>query len=152
MYMYLDVEASNPQTNDINQRTNGPVNANLRSGKYANNLVWLLWPYTCIKPQGRDGWTTGINYIFRIINVLYICPFPGIFLLQPICICDLSWPCRKIAQGHQRVTIHVPNFVEISPCAPEKMILKVFTIWRSSWSCDLDYLPTHWFPLLIDAS
>ena len=24
--------------------------------------------------------------------------------------------------------------------------------WRPSWSCDLDYLYTHWFPLPIDAS
>ena len=24
--------------------------------------------------------------------------------------------------------------------------------WRPSWSCDLDFLYTHWFPLPIDAS
>ena len=24
--------------------------------------------------------------------------------------------------------------------------------WQPSWSCDLDYLYTHWFPLPIDAS
>ena len=24
--------------------------------------------------------------------------------------------------------------------------------WRPSWSCDLDFLYTHWFPLAIDAS
>ena len=37
----------------------------------------------------------------------------------------------------------------------QRRVLKGFYhiwAWWPSWSCDLDYLYTHWFPLSIDAS
>ena len=46
----------------------------------------------------------------------------------------------------------MPSFIEIGPQVPEK-ILKVFYhtwAWPPSWSCDLDYLYTHWFQRPID--
>ena len=49
----------------------------------------------------------------------------------------------------------MPSFVEIGPPVPEKKIFEGFLpyrAWRPSWSRDLDYLYTHWFPLPIDAS
>ena len=49
----------------------------------------------------------------------------------------------------------MPSFVEISPPVLEKKILKGFYhiwAWWPSWSCDLDFLYTHWFPLPMDAS
>ena len=49
----------------------------------------------------------------------------------------------------------MPSFVEISPPVLEKKIFKGFYhiwAWRPSWSCDLDFLYIHWFPLPIDAS
>ena len=47
------------------------------------------------------------------------------------------------------------SFVEISPPVLEKKIFEGFYhiwAWWPSWSCDLDFLYTHWFPLPIDAS
>ena len=50
----------------------------------------------------------------------------------------------------------MPSFVEISPPVVEKKIFEGFLPyimpWQPSWSCDLDFLYTHWFPLPIDAS
>ena len=49
----------------------------------------------------------------------------------------------------------MPKFVEIGPPVQEKKILKYFYhiwAWRPSWSCDLNFLYTHWFPFPIDAS
>ena len=46
-----------------------------------------------------------------------------------------------------------PSFVEIGSPVLEKKIFKGFYhiwAWRPSWSCDLDYLYIHWFPLPID--
>ena len=70
------------------QRTNGPVNAHLRSGIYTNKLVFtssattinLFDYYGHI--QARDRLTPGVNIIFRTINILFICPFPRSFSLQ----------------------------------------------------------------------
>ena len=48
----------------------------------------------------------------------------------------------------------MPSFVEICSPVLAKKIFKGFYLiwaWRSSWSYDLDYLYTHWFPLPIDA-
>ena len=47
------------------------------------------------------------------------------------------------------------KFVEIGPPVLEKKIFEGFYhIWalQPSWSCNLDYLYIHWFPLPIDAS
>ena len=51
------------------------------------------------------------------------------------------------------------SFVEIGQPVPEKKIKKIFMkgfyhiwAWWPSWSCDLDYLYIHWFPLPTDAS
>ena len=47
----------------------------------------------------------------------------------------------------------MPSFIEIGPPVLEKKIFEGFLwAWRPSWSCDLDFLYTHWFPLPIDAS
>ena len=49
----------------------------------------------------------------------------------------------------------MPSFVEISPPVLEKKIFEGFFhiwAWWPSWSCDLDFLYTHWFPLPICAS
>ena len=60
-----------------------------------------------ITPRGQNF---SIN-----INFLSICLFPVIFThliafyhFSPFkCIGDLSWPCRKIGQGHRRVMIYI---------------------------------------------
>ena len=47
----------------------------------------------------------------------------------------------------------MPSFVEIGQPVPEEKIFEGFYqiwAWQPSWSCDLDYLYTHWLP--IDAS
>ena len=48
------------------------------------------------------------------------------------------------------------GFVAIGSAVPDKKIFKWFFYlvwaWRPSWSCDLDYLYTHWFPLPKNAS
>ena len=47
------------------------------------------------------------------------------------------------------------SFIEIGPPVLEKNfegILPYMGMAAKSWSCDLDYLYTHWFPLPIDAS
>ena len=49
----------------------------------------------------------------------------------------------------------MPSFVEIGPPVREKKIFEGFLPYMGmgpSWSCDLDFLYTHWFPLPIDAS
>ena len=46
------------------------------------------------------------------------------------------------------------SFVEIGPPVP-KQIMKNFDhiwAWGLSWSCDQDYLLTHWLPFAFDAS
>ena len=57
---------------------------------------------------------------FKIINLQSYFPFPARCFLQmtiqqlsPIkCIGHLSWPCRKIGQGHPRVMIYI-HIVEL---------------------------------------
>ena len=47
------------------------------------------------------------------------------------------------------------SFIDIGLPVLEKKVFKGFNhiwAWRPSWSCDLDYLYIHWFPLSIDAS
>ena len=46
------------------------------------------------------------------------------------------------------------SFVEIGSQVLEKILKGFYHIWAwlPSWSCDLDYLYTHWFPLPIDVS
>ena len=51
----------------------------------------------------------------------------------------------------------MPSFVEIGPPVLEKIFegflpYMGMLAWWSSWSCDLDFLYMHWFPLPIDAS
>ena len=49
----------------------------------------------------------------------------------------------------------MPSLFEIGPPVPEKNIFEGFYhiwTWQPSWSCDLDYLYTHWLPHPIDAS
>ena len=44
------------------------------------------------------------------------------------------------------------KFPTLTPQDPKCQILSHIWAWQPSWSCDLDYLYTHWFPLPIDAS
>ena len=49
----------------------------------------------------------------------------------------------------------MPSLIEIGLPVPEKKIFEGFLPYmgmvRPSWSCDLDYLHTHWLSLPIDA-
>ena len=49
----------------------------------------------------------------------------------------------------------MPSLFEIGQPVPEKKIFEGFLPYMgmaASWSCDLDFLYIHWFPLHIDAS
>ena len=62
------------QTGYVNQRTNGPVNAHLRSAAIPINM----FEYYGINPSaGADK-----PFFFKIINILSICQFPVGFSLQ----------------------------------------------------------------------
>ena len=76
--------------------------------------------YMYIEPQGRGRQPPGVKFFSININFLSICILPTSFLhLIPFyyffpfeCISELSFPCRKIGQGHPRVMIYT-NFVEL---------------------------------------
>ena len=40
--------------------------------------------FICIQPQGRIRITPGVNFFFKIIKILSICPFPEVFPFNDI--------------------------------------------------------------------
>ena len=65
----------------LNQRTNGPVNAHLRSASYLNIMVFNPSEDEALGPFWADE-ALGPFSFFRIINILSICQFPAGFPLQ----------------------------------------------------------------------
>ena len=72
------------------------------------------------RPGAGADHPLGTIFVSININLLSICirpvslpPCNYILLFFPFkCIGDLSWPCRKICQGHPRVMMYI-NFVEL---------------------------------------
>ena len=62
-----------------NQRTNGPVNAHMRSVVYTNKHVCIFWKKAPVKGQ-MIPWCP--LFFFIIINILSICKFPASLSLQ----------------------------------------------------------------------
>ena len=60
-----------------NQRTNGPVNAHLRSAAYTNKFVFMVFDHSA-----RADEALGPSSFFRIINILSISQFPAVFFLS----------------------------------------------------------------------
>ena len=112
--------------------------------------------------RSQDHWSSESLIVSPTAHFLQDFPLNDILTVLPI-----QTTCRKIRQGHLRVMIyiyivvleslmlHMPSLVEIGPPVLREKIFKGFNQiwpWQPSWSCDLDYLYTHWFPLPIDAS
>ena len=114
-------------------------------------------------------------FVFRIINILSICQFlfylfpsNDMFTVFPILMhwqtmLTLSSNRSRFPQGHDLYThcctlaIHASCQVSLKSVHRfrRRRFLKGFYhiwAWPPSWSCDLDYLYTHWLPHPIDAS
>ena len=115
------------------------------------------------------------SFVFRIINILSICQF--LFYLFPLndmltvfpiqmhwqSMLTLSSNRSRSPQGHDLYT-HCSTLAINASCQVSlksvhwflrRRFLKGFYhiwAWRPSWSCDLDYLYTHWLLHPIDAS
>ena len=63
----------------INQRTNGPVNAHLRSAAYTNKTCLNIMVFN---PSAGADEALGPFSFFRIINIMSICQLPAGFSLQ----------------------------------------------------------------------
>ena len=72
-----------------NQRTNGPVNAHLRSVVYTNKHVYILWKEKAPVKGQMIPWGP---FFFIIINILSICQNPARLSLQPT---NNSYPHSK---------------------------------------------------------
>ena len=117
-------------------------------------------------------------FVFRIINILsncqflfYLFPLNDMLTVGPLIPIQTHWQSMltlssnrsRSPQGHDLYTpcstlaIHASCQVWLKSVQwfRRRRFLKGFYhiwAWRPSWSCDLDYLYTHWFPLPIDAS
>ena len=65
----------------INQRTNGPVNAHLKSAAFTSTHVLniMVFNHSAVADEALEPFS-----FFRIINILSICQFPTGFPLQMI--------------------------------------------------------------------
>ena len=92
----------------LNQRTNGPENAHLRSAAYTNKHVWILWYWTPVQGQTKQ---LG-HFLFSESSIF--CPFANFSLQMTFqqfsqfkCIGNPRWPCHKLGLGHHRVMIYI---------------------------------------------
>ena len=113
-------------------------------------------------------------FVFRIINILSICQFLFYFFpsndmltvfpiqmyWQPML--TLSSNRSRSPQGHDLYihcsTLDIDASCQVSLKSVHRFRRRFFKgfyhiwAWQLSWSCDLDYLYTHWLPNPIDAS
>ena len=106
-------------------------------------------------------------YIHLPISILFIPfkrhvnSFPNVNALAPML--TLSSNKSRSSQGHD-LYAHCSTSAIDASCQVSLKSIHLFWrrrflmgfyhiwAWRPSWSCDLDFLYTHWFPLPIDAS
>ena len=90
--------------------------------------------------QSQDQWSSGFS-MFRHVTIMFVKRLVYLYI-SPLLMIDrvTDAVCKVSLKSDQRLW---------------RRFLKGFYhiwAWRPSWSCDLDYLCTRWFPLPIDAS